>query len=134
GRILFVSGAQYRVGAQRWAVVGWLGSLLAVAVQGCGPPPQIVLASPRGRATSNSIHLALGEPQDADPSDDVPLDHGVFVLSYNPGRRVANWVAWRLVAEDLGAAPRSNRFHPDDLLAAGMPGPRPQDYVGSHYD
>jgi endonuclease G len=108
--------------------------LLAVAAQACGTPPPLVLANPRGRPASGSVHLALGEPLDADPSDDVPLDHGVFVLSYNPARRVANWVAWRLVAEDLGAVPRSNRFHPDDLLAAAMPGPRSQDYVGSHYD
>ena len=81
-----------------------------------------------------SIHLALGEPRDLDPSDDVVVDHGVFVVSYNPTKLVPNWVAWRLVAEDLGAVERSNRFHADPMLPANMPGPRPRDYTRSGYD
>ena len=108
--------------------------LLAVLAPGCGTPPLVVPAGPRVRPASASVHLALGEPQDGDPSDDVIIDHGVFVLSYNPTRRVANWVAWRLLAEDLGSVPRSHKFRPDDRLPLEMPGPRPVDYVNSHYD
>ena len=85
-------------------------------------------------AAPGSPHLALGEPRDADPSDDLLLDHREFVLSFNGRRQVPNWVAWRLVAEDLGEAPRSGAFHADELLPPGMPGPRPRDYAHSGFE
>jgi endonuclease G len=53
---------------------------------------------------------------DAVPDDDVLIDHGVFVVSYNPTRRLANWVAWRLTASDLGTVPRSKDFRTDPRL------------------
>jgi endonuclease G len=130
---LLVAGSQAQVTVRR-AATALLGWWLAVLAPACGTPPLLVPAGPRARPASASVHLALGEPQDADPSDDVVVDHGVFVLSYNPGRRVANWVAWRLVAEDLGPAGRSNRFHPDSQLPMDMPGPRPVDYANSPYE
>jgi endonuclease G, mitochondrial len=58
----------------------------------------------------------------------------VFVVSYNPTKLVPNWVAWRLVAEDLGTVERSNHFHADPMLPANMPSPRPLDYTRSGYD
>ena len=95
---------------------------------GQAPVSVVTLVAP------TSIHLALGEPRDHDPSDDVIVDHGVFVVSYNPTKLVPNWVAWRLVAEDLGTVERSNRFHADPMLPANMPSPRPRDYTRSGYD
>ena len=108
--------------------------LLALLALGCAAPSTPAAIGPRAPAVPASVHLALGEPRDADPSDDVLLDHGAFVVSYNPVLRATNWVAWRLRAEDLGSVQRSNDFHPDALLAAGLPGPRNADYSGSHYD
>ncbi|HVZ75543.1 MAG TPA: DNA/RNA non-specific endonuclease [Polyangia bacterium] len=105
----------------------------AAASTSCvAPPPaaRIALAPP----PSANVNLALGEPRDGDPSDDVLLDHGVFVASYDPARLVPSWVAWRLVAEDLGEIPRRDHFHPDSTLPAGLTSPRPRDYVGSGYD
>jgi endonuclease G len=43
-------------------------------------------------------------------------------------------VAWRLVASDLGEVERSNFFHSDPLLPAGLGGPAKGDYRGSGYD
>lgn len=112
--------------------------LLVVALAlapGCGTPAPVAGAGVlRAPASPGSPHLALGEPKDADPSDDVLVDHGVFVLSYNPRREVANWVAWLLVAEDLGDVARSGAFHPDELLPPGMPGPRARDYARSAFE
>jgi endonuclease G len=81
-----------------------------------------------------SVHLALGVPRDGDPSDELLVDHGTFVLSYDPRRRLANWVSWRLQAADLGLVPRRDDFHPDELLPAALFHVRPLDYRGSGFD
>jgi endonuclease G len=129
-----VVGSHARKTAQPWrAGARWL-RLLALVVLGCAAPRTPPAAVPQAQVASGSVHLALGEPRDGDPSDDVLLDHGVFVVSYNPARRATNWVAWRLLPEDLGSAPRSNHFHPDALLRAELPGPGPRDYLRSGYE
>jgi endonuclease G len=113
----------------------WLfAGLLASAIVGCGAPAPVVGLVAVSRIAPTSVHLALGEPRDSDPSDDVILDHGVFVVSYNPERLVPNWVAWRLVADDTGEVDRLDKFHADPMLPVGMPGPRARDYVRSGYD
>ena len=111
----------------------WLLPLVVWALA-CAPPPLGGAAAPRAPTAPGSPHLILGEPKDADPSDELLLDHRVFVLSFNPRRLVPNWVAWRLVAEDLGVAPRSGAFHADELLPPGVPGPRPRDYARSGFE
>jgi endonuclease G len=110
--------------------------LLGLALAGCGTPAASVGAPPASVVTPPlpSLHLSLGQPRDQDPSDDVILDHGVFVVSYNPARLGPNWVAWRLVASDLGDVDRTDFFHSDPLLPAGMPGPTKLDYRNSGYD
>lgn len=116
--------------------VGW-AVLLALALAGCGTPlPTAGQApvSPDTVAAATSLHLALGQPRDRDPSDDVILDHGVFVVSYNPTKLVPNWVAWRLVATDLGDVERTDAFRSDPMLPAGGVGPQPRDYARSGYD
>jgi endonuclease G len=115
----------------RWALVAAVGALML----GCGSRP----ARPAGvvaveTGIAGSIHVALGLPVDADPSDDVMLDHGEFIVSYNPSRLEPNWVAWRLVAEDLGTAHRSNDFHKDERLPTDRLRVDPMDYRGSGYD
>jgi DNA/RNA endonuclease G (NUC1) len=71
--------------------------VLSLLASGCAPRAAPPASVPSSLATSP--HLRLGVPTDTDPSDDVLLDHRVFVVSYNPRLRAPNWVAWRLVAE-----------------------------------
>jgi endonuclease G len=85
-------------------------------------------------AIAKSPHVALGIPTDADPSDDVLLDHGEYVVSYNPKRNDPNWAAWQLNASYLGNAPRKNNFRADRLLPTAYYRVTTKDYVGSGYD
>ncbi len=81
-----------------------------------------------------TIHVALGIPSDSDPSDDYLIDHGVYVLSYNPVKNVPNWVGWALDRSFLGHVRRKNDFRPDPLLPADFYHVIPQDYHDSGYD
>src|SRR5258706_7131714 len=89
-----------------------------------GPPPGI----------AGSPHVTLGVPIDADPADDYWIDDRYYVISYNSKREVPNWASWRLVAADLGSAPRQNDFRADALLPATFTPVGPNDYSGSGYD
>lgn len=93
-------------------------------------------ARPLDRATplTGSVHLVLGVPRDADPSDDHLLDEGSFVLSYSPVKRVPNWVAWRLDRSYLGRVRRTADFRPDLLLPARLYRVNDSDYLHSGYD
>ncbi|HEY2406168.1 MAG TPA: DNA/RNA non-specific endonuclease [Polyangiaceae bacterium] len=82
----------------------------------------------------DSIHVALGVPRDADPSDDHLLDEGAYVLSYNAERKVPNWVAWRLDASYLGHVKRRDDFRPDPLLPSGFYRVSERDYRRSGFD
>ena len=81
-----------------------------------------------------SIHVALGIPTDSDPSDDYLLDHDIYVVSYNSGKNVANWVAWALDRSFLGHVRRKNNFRPDPSLPSTFYHVTPQDYHDSGYD
>jgi endonuclease G len=83
---------------------------------------------------ASSVHVALGIPRDADPSDDHLLDEGSFVLSYSPTKRVPNWVAWRLDRSYFGSARRKDDFRPDRSLPARFYRVNQQDYLHSGYD
>jgi endonuclease G len=127
------------VSRQRRVAASLLGAIVAAAawlLAGCaatpGPGPVSTTDSPS--SSVGSINLALGLPTDADPSDDLILDHEVFVVSYNVRRAAPNWAAWRLVADDLGTAHRMNNFHVDALLPADWYHVGPLDYRGSGYD
>lgn len=81
-----------------------------------------------------SIHVALGIPSDSDPSDDYLIDHGIYILSYNPRKNVPNWVSWELDRSFLGHVRRKNDFRPDPSLPADLYHVVPQDYHDSGYD
>lgn len=85
-------------------------------------------------ALAGSVHVKLGVPTDADPSDDFLMDKRVYVTSYNARLRVANWVAWKLEYSDLGRAKRKNKFEADDALPLGTPKVQSSDYARSGYD
>ena len=83
---------------------------------------------------SGSVHVALGTPRDGDPSDEYFLDEHSFVLSYDPEKRVPNWVAWQLDRRHLGHVPRKNDFRADRALPARFYRVQDSDYRHSGYD
>ncbi len=83
---------------------------------------------------ARSMHLALGIPKDADPSDDHLLDERAYVVSYSPVKHVPNWVAWRLDRSNLGHVKRKNDFRPDPALPAELYHVTDSDYLHSGYD
>jgi endonuclease G len=86
------------------------------------------------QASSLDVHLALGVPQDRDPSDDHLLDEHSFVVSYSPTKHVPNWVAWRLDRSYLGHVRRANDFRPDPALPSELYHVSESDYLHSGYD
>jgi len=83
---------------------------------------------------SNSVHVALGTPRDADPSDEYFIDQHSFVLSYSPEKRVPNWVAWQLDRTHLGHTRRTDAFRSDLALPARFYRVKESDYLHSGYD
>jgi endonuclease G, mitochondrial len=83
---------------------------------------------------AHSIHVALGIPRDADASDDHYLDEQAYVLSYNPVKRVPNWVAWRLDRTYFGKVRRRDDFRADLSLPAHFYRVNESDYLHSGYD
>lgn len=114
----------------RIIVLGLAGGLLG----GCAKAPAPVVEHPGAPPVPSNEHVALGIPKDADPSDDLILDHHSYVLSYNPRMHVANWVAWHLDERDLGSVQRAHEFLVDDALPIGMARVTADDYAQSGYD
>jgi endonuclease G len=85
-------------------------------------------------AGTGSANVELGTPDDADPSDDVILDHTYYVVSYNPKKNDPNWVSWHLSAGDIGSTARQDNFASDPLLPAMYYHVKNTDYTGSGYD
>jgi len=125
---------------------------LALMVLGCAWPLLVSCGGP-GRATSadaaaptsvkeatgptslgNSPHVRFGVPVDGDSSDDYLMDKGAYVLSYNRARGSANWVAWRLRADDLGTTARADNFQADNQVPPDFRRIVPSDYTRSGYD
>ena len=77
-----------------------------------------------------SPHLPFGNPSDAgaSPNNQLVL-RPQFAASWNAKKRIANWVAWRLVAQDIGDTERS-QFYADPEISS----PSPKDYTNSGYD
>jgi endonuclease G len=86
-------------------------------------------------SSAPSVHLALGTPVDADPSDDELMVKPEYALSYNRTRNAPNWVSWELNASYLGHVHRHKvRFLSDDALPGDWYHVRHDDYRGSLYD
>ena len=54
-----------------------------------------------------------------------------YVISYNSGRKIPNWVSWELNTSYLGSTPRQDDFRPDDTLPPTLPQAQLADYSGS---
>src|SRR5262245_8166410 len=71
---------------------------------------------------------------DAEKSKDAYLiDRPQYVMSYNDKRKSANWVAWHLVAKDIGKVARGS-FEEDPDLPKGFHRVQFNTYTGSGFD
>lgn len=105
----------------------WKRVLLAYLVLVLGAVPAL--------AASPNLAMGMPSPATADPSNrnDFLLDRTYFAESYNDTRGEPNWVAWRLVASDVGHAPRV-KFYADPDLPADFKHVDPTDYTDSGLD
>jgi endonuclease G len=77
-----------------------------------------------------SPHLPFGNPSEAGRAANNQLVlRQQFAASWNASKRIPNWVAWRLVASDIGDTERS-QFYADPEIST----PSPKDYTRSGYD
>ncbi len=87
---------------------------------------------------AQKIYLAPGNPSNATDSpanaDNYLMVNNAYALSYNNSRGSANWVAWRIAANDFGVAERQNDFRPDPNLPKNFARITPADYTGSGFD
>jgi endonuclease G, mitochondrial len=89
-----------------------------------------------GAGAALSKHTTMGIPAPTsvnDPSAFLSVKSG-YVVSYNSGRKVPNWVSWELDPTYLGSAARQDDFRPDDTLPATLPQAQLTDYSGSGFD
>ncbi|MGA9995689.1 MAG: DNA/RNA non-specific endonuclease, partial [Pyrinomonadaceae bacterium] len=102
------------------------GETFLVNEQGTGTPP------------SDSEHMVMGNPTNAVPDVNQPLnylmDKPQYVISYNRDRGIPNWVSWHLDTSWLGSASRQDDFRPDPTLPAGWYQVKETDYQGSGFD
>jgi len=93
-------------------------------------------ADPGDSGATLSKHTTLGIPSPTSTSD--PNSYlsvkSEYVVSYNSGRKVPNWVSWELNTSYLGITDRQNDYRPDDTLPANLPQAQLSDYSGSGYD
>jgi endonuclease G, mitochondrial len=89
-----------------------------------------------GSGAALSKHTTLGIPAPTSTSDVgafLSVKSG-YVLSYNSGRKVPNWVSWELNASYLGNTPRQDDYRTDETLPATLPQALLSDYSGSGFD
>ncbi|HEU4728588.1 MAG TPA: DNA/RNA non-specific endonuclease [Kofleriaceae bacterium] len=89
-----------------------------------------------GTGAALSKHTTLGIPSPTSTSDPNSFlsVKSEYVISYNSGRKVPNWVSWELNTSYLGSVDRQDDFRPDDTLPATLPQASLADYSGSGYD
>lgn len=94
-------------------------------------------AGKTGQRASANANIALGNPSGATPdpanADNYLIARDQYVLSYNRGGGIPNWVSWHLSAADMGPVGRGD-FQPDTSLPKGWYEVTPSDYTNSGYD
>ncbi|HVI46198.1 MAG TPA: DNA/RNA non-specific endonuclease [Chitinophaga sp.] len=81
-------------------------------------------------------NMGLGNPSGAGSSDknNYLVSRSQYVLSYNNGRGIANWVSWHLSSAWKGSAVRSNKFVSDASLPSGYFKASTSDYTSTGFD
>ena len=59
-------------------------------------------------------NLVISAPLSSE--SEIVLSREQYVISYNKEKRIPNWVAWKLEADQIGNSGRSNNFNPDPDL------------------
>jgi endonuclease G, mitochondrial len=97
---------------------------------GCSPSRRDATAQRGVAVNAISPHLPFGNPSDAGsvPNNRLVL-RDQFAASWNASKRIPNWVAWKLMASDIGDTERS-QFYADPQIDT----PSPKDYTRSGYD
>jgi endonuclease G len=97
---------------------------------GCSSDRHDAAAQHGAAAKLISPHLPFGNPSEAGsaPNNQLVM-RPQFAESWNASMRIPNWVAWRLVAKDIGDTERS-QFYADPEINT----PSPKDYTNSGFD
>jgi endonuclease G, mitochondrial len=105
-------------------------TIILTFLAGCSSGRPDATAQRGVAAKLSSPHLPFGNPSEAgkDPDNQLVM-RPQFAASWNAKKRIANWVAWKLVASDIGDTERS-QFYADTEIST----PTPKDYTGSGYD
>ena len=105
-------------------------TIILAFLAGCSSGSRGPASQPGVAANVISPHLPFGNPSDAggDPNNRLVL-RPQFAASWNASKRIANWVAWRLVASDIGDTERSQFYANTEIDT-----PSPKDYTKSGYD
>src|SRR5215831_2707457 len=105
-------------------------TIILTFLAGCSPANLDGAAKRAVAVKAISPHLPFGNPSEAGnaPNNQLVL-RPQFAASWNAKKRIANWVAWRLVAQDIGDTERS-QFYADPEIST----PSPKDYTNSGYD
>ena len=112
---------------------------LGVLLNGCLPtriPKSNSPSSSGSTEPTRDDNLALGNPSGASISDpnNYLMVKPEYILSYNRGRGIANWVSWHLSSAWKGDSRRTNDFRPDAALPAGWYAAKPSDYTNTGFD
>lgn len=93
------------------------------------------LRADTARAAAAHVRLGLPTPVERESAQQQLIVRRGYVGSYNPERRVANWVSYRVTHRDLGRPGasniRRNNFRADMRLPIQLEPAHPDDYRGS---
>lgn len=78
-------------------------------------------------------HRIMGDPSTAGATDqnDWLIARNQYVVGYNCGKGIANWVAWHIDASWLGSANRTDNYRADTSLPPGCYQVQGSDYSGN---
>ncbi|NJM98481.1 MAG: DNA/RNA non-specific endonuclease [Phormidesmis sp. RL_2_1] len=104
--------------------------------QACESLPPVAVSLDAATYFSNSEHLTLGNPSNANPDNlnNLLVERAQYALSYSQARNVLNWASWRVGKRWLGSSDRQDDFRPDGALPKGVYQATPGEYRRSGYD